>query len=203
MTRLTATSDGDLLRQVALGDEDAFLQLYRRWQSGLFRFALHMSGSRAVAEDVTQEAFMTLIREPERYDAQRGTLGAFLYGIARNLLLRRWENESFFVPLPAQDKSNGHTSRLPASRQEEAHPANELIRDEAIARVRNAILSLPVNYREAVVLCDLEEMSYAEAAERLGCAVGTVRSRLHRGRELLAEKLRQQAGPALRSAAGS
>ena len=65
------------------------------------------------------------------------------------------------------------------------------VRNETIGRVRQAVLSLPANYREVVVLCDLQEMSYEEAAAALRCAIGTVRSRLHRGRSLLMEKLRE------------
>ena len=67
---------------------------------------------------------------------------------------------------------------------------SDLVQQETIDRVRQAVLSLPENYREVVTLCDLQEMSYEEAASLLGCAVGTIRSRLHRARSLLMEKLR-------------
>ena len=77
------------------------------------------------------------------------------------------------------------------------NPAADLVRAEGIDRVRKAVLTLPVRYREVVVLCDLQELSYAETADALGCAVGTVRSRLHRARALLAAKL----SPAVQSAA--
>jgi len=69
----------------------------------------------------------------------------------------------------------------------------DLARDETIRALRRAILALPAGYREAVVLCDLHEMSYADAANALGCAVGTVRSRLHRARALLAERMAARA----------
>ena len=75
-----------------------------------------------------------------------------------------------------------------------ADTLGDLTRAESIDALRQAVLTLPVRYREAVVLCDLQEMSYADAAVALGCAVGTVRSRLHRGRALLALKLAAAAG---------
>ena len=181
-------SDLDLLRLMTAGDEDAFTALYRRRQAGVFRFALHMSGSQAVAEDVTQEVFMVLIREAERYDPNRGSVAAYLYGIARNYVLRRFEQDRSLVPLPESaddDDSFAHPAMVC-----EADPLGDLTHNEMLENLRGAILALPAHYREVVVLCDLHEMSYAEAAVVIGCAVGTVRSRLHRARALLVNKLR-------------
>jgi RNA polymerase sigma-70 factor (ECF subfamily) len=181
------TSDYDLLRLVRAGDEDAFTALYRRRQGGIYRFALQMSGSRSIAEDVTQEVFLTIVRESEGYDPARGSLAGYLYGIARNHVLRRLERERVFVPFAdAEEEQEGATARLIA----ETDPLADLTRSEMIETVRVAVLALPAHYREAVVLCDLHEMSYADAANVVGCAVGTIRSRLHRARALLVEKLR-------------
>ena len=180
------TSDSQLLQSMLTGDEEALAALYRRWQQGVFRFALQMCGSRAVAEDVTQEVFMVLIREGHTFDPARGSLNAFLIGIARNHVLRRLRRERFYVlegDLVSEVKQNRSSPTADG-------PLDDLARTERIESVRKAVLALPERYREAVVLCDLEEMSYAEAAEIIGCAVGTVRSRLHRGRALSIEKLR-------------
>jgi RNA polymerase sigma-70 factor (ECF subfamily) len=185
------------------GEEEAFRALYGQFQAPVYRFALHMSGNTAVAEDVTQEVFMTLIEKRSRFDSSRGALGSYLIGMARNLLLRRFERDQRLVASgdDAQgaapgSSSNGHT--IPAA------PPPDHVRGENIQRVRQAVLSLPANYREAVVLCELEEMSYEQAAAILGCPVGTVRSRLHRARALLAEKLRELRQPERRaSVAGS
>jgi RNA polymerase sigma-70 factor (ECF subfamily) len=168
----TQASDGDLLWRTAQGDEAAFTALYRRRQGPVYRFALHMSGSPAVAEDVTQEVFLELMRDPAGYDPERGPLASYLYGMTRNLVLRALRTR-------------------PEGPPEAAAPdlVEDLARRDAIAAVRRAVLTLPPRYREVVVLCDLEEMNYAEAAVALGCAVGTVRSRLHRARALLAGKL--------------
>src|SRR6266545_7334174 len=84
-------TDDELLLRMQSGDEEAFLALYRRRQAGLFRFALHMSGSKPVAEDVTQEVFLALLREDCGFDPARGTLSGYLFGIARKLVLRHLE----------------------------------------------------------------------------------------------------------------
>lgn len=169
------------------GEEEALAALYRRRQGGVYRFALQMCGSRALAEDVTQEVFMVLIREGQTFDPARGSLNAFLVGVARNLLLRRLQRERFYAPIEddSDDDTTAHESLTTAD-----GPLEELSRLETINSVRMAVLALPERYREVVVLCDLQEMSYIEAAEILSCAVGTVRSRLHRARALLIEKLR-------------
>ncbi len=176
--------DGDLLKGVKAGDEACFLSLYRRHQGAVYRFALHMAGNPAAAEDVTQEVFMTLIRQPGQYDPNRGSLRSFLFGVSRNCVLRMLERER--RPMLLMDEPDLEN----AAPADAVDLAGELERNDTVERVRKAVLTLPVVYREVAVLCGLDEMSYEEAAQVLGCAVGTVRSRLHRARSLLAEKLR-------------
>jgi RNA polymerase sigma-70 factor, ECF subfamily len=182
---MTIPTDDQLLQRMTAGDEEAFAALYRRRQGGIYRFSLHMSGSASIAEDVTQEVFLALIRESRNYNPARGSLSAYLYGVARHHVLRCLEANRVYVPM-LEDSVNGASSREPVSGDD---PLGEMARNERIDTTRRAVLSLPGSYREVVVLCDLQELSYAEAAAALGCAVGTVRSRLHRGRALLAEKL--------------
>lgn len=176
--------DGDFLQGLRAGDEACFIRLYRRHQGAVYRFALHMTGNPGSAEDITQEVFMTLIRDPRRYDPSRGSLRSFLFGISRNCVLRLLEHER--TPLLSTDEK-AFEDGTPA---EALDLTGELERNDTIERVRRAVLTLPAGYREVVALCDLNEMSYEEAAEVLKCAVGTVRSRLHRARTLLAGKLR-------------
>lgn len=183
----TDPSDSELLQAMLAGDERALGALFRRRQGGVYRFALQMCGSQALAEDVTQEVFMVLIRDAHTFDPNRGSLNAFLVGVARNLLLRRLQRERFYVPME-EDSDDGASA--PESFLTTGGPLEDLSRIETINSVRTAVLALPQRYREVVVLCDLQEMSYVEAAEVLNCAVGTVRSRLHRARALLIEKLR-------------
>lgn len=173
--------DSDLFRLMRAGDEAAFATLYRANHAKIYRFTLQMSGSKTLAEDVTQEVFLLLIRGAENFDSARGSLSSFLYGVARNHLLQRLRRERFYVPMESAGAEDPFES---------ATASQDLSRIEAIESVRKAVLSLPERYREVVVLCDLEELSYAECAEILDCAVGTVRSRLHRARALLIDKLR-------------
>ncbi len=187
MSRARDQEDADLLRLAAAGDEEAFSAFFRRRRQSVYRFALHMCGNPATAEEVTQEVFMALIREPASYDSERGSVAAFLYGVARNHVLRALKRERRFTELP----DTGEEEPLIASGG--VDPQAELIRAGEVQRVRRAILGLPPPYREVVALCELEEMSYFEAAEILGCPVGTVRSRLHRARRLLREELRKGA----------
>jgi RNA polymerase sigma-70 factor, ECF subfamily len=180
MTNLTQISDETLLRRSADGDEEAFVALYRRRQAGIYRFALHMSGSAAVAEEVTQEVFVAVIGDGKRYDEVRGSATSYLFGIARNHVLKLLERSR-----PCIGLDDDCAESTPATDNVLA----DLARAEAIENVRQAVLELPPVYREAVVLCDLEELSYAEAADTLQVPVGTVRSRIARGRAILVQKL--------------
>lgn len=190
MTLLDHLGDDDLLRRCGAGDEDAFTMLYRRRQGGIYRFAAQMSGSPAIAEEVTQEAFMTLIREAGRYEPSKGSVGAFLYGIARNHVLRCLERDGRYVTLGEPDQDAEEPKGLNGAGASNGDLFGDLARRETVERVRQAVLALPPKYREVVALCDLEELEYAEAARALGCELGTVRSRLHRARALLVAKLR-------------
>lgn len=183
--------DDDLMLRIRAGDEEAFTFVFRRWQAPLFRFALHMCGNRTVAEDATQEVFMTLIRQTAQFDSAKGKLGAFLFGIARNQVLKRLERERPYRSLGPNWEDAADSRPELQIRSVDAAQSDVAARAETIEQVRQAILTLPPDYREVVALCDLEEMSYDEAATALGCAAGTIASRLHRGRALLATKLRK------------
>jgi RNA polymerase sigma-70 factor (ECF subfamily) len=172
--------DPQLLRRLRKGDERAFAILYERYQGPIFRFALHMSGSQAVAEDVTQEVFMVLISKPGAYEPEKGPLAAYLFGIARNLARRADRNGSPDIVLDDVEDPRYAI---------DDDPIDKLTGAEALESLRKALLALPELYREVVVLCDLEEMSYEQAAGMLDCSPGTVASRLHRAHKLLKSKL--------------
>jgi RNA polymerase sigma-70 factor (ECF subfamily) len=179
--------DDELLRLMLEGDAVAFEALYERRQAGVYRFALRMSGSQSVAEDVTQDVFIALMRDGWQYDASRGSVAAYLYGMARNRVLRRLERDRSFVSM--SDEAEEDEITMSEKFITRTDPLAELTRNEVIDSVRQAILALPAHYREVVVLCNLQEMNYEDAATIIGCPVGTVRSRLHRARTLLIEKL--------------
>ena len=187
MTGLAELPDEQLLRMMQVGDEDAFTTLYRRRQGGIYRFVLEMSGSAPLAEDVTQEVFMALIRDSRGYNPSRGPLAAYLLGMARHHALRFLKRDQTYVSMTQTEDGAWDCAEAPSASREDPHSA--MSRRETVQSVRQAILSLPGHYREVVVLCDLNEMSYEDTASVLGCSVGTVRSRLHRGRALLIQKL--------------
>jgi RNA polymerase sigma-70 factor (ECF subfamily) len=195
--------DVELLRRLAAGDDDAFLEFYRRHQGGLYRYAVHMSGSPQSAADVVQDTFLTLIRHASKFDEEKGAPAAFLFGIARNHLRKLHEKEGRYVPL-SEELSNGlstggngdsgHPNWNGHSAAGSGHPdtiLDGMERAQIAELLREAILTLPEHYREPVTLCDLEGRSYGEAAILLDCPVGTVRSRLNRARSILLDKLRQ------------
>jgi RNA polymerase sigma-70 factor (ECF subfamily) len=191
MRRIDAeqAEDDDLVAAVAEGDRAAFSALFRRTHRTVFRYALHMTGSSATADDVTQDVFLAVMRAAARYEKGRTTVTAWLCGIARNYARRRRATECLLTPLSdGEQEGPGQPAQL-------VDPVAELARAQRIDAVRRAVLRLPFKYREVIVLCDLQEMSYLEAAGAIGCAVGTVRSRLHRGRVLLSQKLASMERP--------
>ena len=187
---LTDLTDEQLLAQALAGDEDAFTALYRRRQGPIFRFALHMSGSSLIAEEVTQDVFMFLIQRGRDFDPSRAALGAYLFGVARNYvrraLERNYSETALCTPVDEEAQSLMVTS----------DPGEGIARQQTSTAVWKAVLSLPEHYREVVVLCDLQELSYADAAEVVGCALGTIRSRLHRAHDMLSRKLQHSAAAA-------
>ena len=187
---LSDRSDEQLLAQALNGDEEAFAVLYRRRQGPIYRFALHMSGSTHIAEEVTQEVFLFLVQRGQDFDAQRGTLAAYLFGVARNYVRRALERNypEHVLGSPLEDEA--------ASLMVESDPSEGIARRQTSDAVLKAVLSLPEHYREVVVLCDLHELSYADAAQAAGCAIGTIRSRLHRAHEMLSKKLQHSAAVA-------
>ena len=190
----TLGSDGDLLDRIAAGDEEAFTTLYRRYQARIYRFALQMSGRTSTAEEVTQEVFMAIIQQAGRWRPERGGVPAYLYGVARNHVLRCLEKDRRYTAIDSwkeeSEPAGGEVSGT-------LDPLLELTREERVETLRRAILTLPPHYREVIALCELQELSYDDAAAAAGCAVGTIRSRLHRARELLLKKLSGR--PAARS----
>ena len=175
-------SDQALIQRTAAGDREAFATLYQRHQGAVYRFARLMTGSSPAAEDVVQEVFLALMNDAARYDAGRAALTTYLFGIARRVTRRRLLRERRFVELI--NAGDGAQDGAP-------NASEALERSDTLQRLREAILSLPSRYREVVILCDLEGVTYEAAAASIGCAIGTIRSRLHRARRLLATKLRR------------
>jgi RNA polymerase sigma-70 factor (ECF subfamily) len=178
--------DQELLRQLARGRQSAFEAFYQRFQGPVYRFALHMSGNRATAEEITQEVFMVLIDNPKGYDPGKGTLASYLFGAARNLTRRSLQRTRLDLPLMEELLEGGNgDGDCHYALCSDSDLLAEMSRAELLESLRKSVLALPELYREVVVLCDLEEMSYPQAAQMLGCSEGTVASRLHRARAML------------------
>ena len=189
-TSATAT-DTDLLRAMRSGDAQAFAALYRRHQGPLYRFALLRCGSSGTAADVVQEAFMGLLTERFRFDPLRGQLQAFLFGVARNLILKLEDGRQRHAALPVsaayeEGSDDDPESDLPL---DGGGPLARLLDNEAAEQVRRALAQLAPHYRDVVILHEMHELSYAEIAGICQVDIGTVRSRLSRGRAALAKRL--------------
>jgi RNA polymerase sigma-70 factor (ECF subfamily) len=178
---MNEVEDAQLLERSRRGDQGAFSELYGRYQAAIYRYAVHMCGQNT-GDDVVQETFLVVLRQRGRADAPRHTVAGYLFGIARHIVLQRLGTR--YEPLT--DSGDEDVSQVAS---DALTALEDLTRAETIAAVRAAVQSLPLAYREAVVLCDLQEMDYAAAAGVLQCPIGTIRSRLSRARALLAAKL--------------
>jgi RNA polymerase sigma-70 factor (ECF subfamily) len=192
-------SEPELLRLAYSGDEEAFAALYDRFKSNVYRFALHMTGSASLAEDITQDSFITLVEEGDKFDSSKGQVLSFLLGIARNFVRRAYRSSARVTPLVTENEQGEEVELALESGQD---TIADVLRGETVDLVREAVQSLPPHYREVVVLCDLCEMSYAEASAQLDCNLGTIRSRLNRAHHLLAKKLETRTQPSGKQAGG-
>jgi RNA polymerase sigma-70 factor, ECF subfamily len=184
-------SDRELLGRAASGDAESFALVYRRHQQAVYRFARAMTGCATAAEDVTQEVFVALIADIARYDPDRASFTTYLYGIVRNLSRERLRRERRFLSLDAVQPGSDRTTYLD-------DPSQTLQGAEQAAQIRHLLQKLPARYRELIILCDLHGLSYADAAAVARISTAAVRSRLHRGRQLLRQRLARLIAPAPR-----
>jgi RNA polymerase sigma-70 factor (ECF subfamily) len=177
-------SDEELHRAALAGSSEAMAALYQRHGGLVYRFTLQMTRNDAIAEEITQEVFLALLTQIDRFDAARGKLSTWLCGIARRQLWKYLKRSDAAALLDVDDASPEEL-QCPSD-----GPGEILLRREAVAAVRAGMDELPPALREVVILCALEEMSYEQAAHVLAVPVGTVRSRLHRAKARLAGLLR-------------
>lgn len=176
-------TDERLLERAASGDEAAFQILYLRYRDLIFRFAFRLVGSAATAEDVTHDCFLSLIKQPHRFEPQRGSFRTYLYAVARNLSLKNFNNSRREAPL--EDLGEEPAA---AARQQ---PVRQMLDRELSGEVQRAVANLPPLQREALILFEYEELSLAEVAAIVDADVGTVKGRLFRARERLRQELAQ------------
>ena len=181
--------DSALLAASMAGDDRAFTALYRRHGAVVYRFAYHWSGTAAIADEVAQDTFIHLHTRGGDFDAARGGVRAWLLGIARNLVRRQLSARYSETPTEFSDEGPFLASPFGNGDDCAADPLQALLGSEANRELHRLIRRLPGNFRDALVLVDLEEYSYADAAAICGCEIGTIRSRLSRARALLTEAL--------------
>lgn len=174
-------TDELLLERSREGEQAAFLLVYERHRNAIFRFAYRLLGSVELAEDVTHDCFLSLIRRGESFDPQRATLRTYLYAAARNLAMKQFRNQGRETALDDLDEQPA----IP--RREE--PLRRLLDSELVMKVKEAVAGLPPLQREALVLFEYEGLALNEIAEVVGTDVGTVKSRLHRARGRLRNSL--------------
>lgn len=170
-------TDERLLNRASRGDEAAFLQLYERHRDAVFRFAYRLLGSTGLAEDITHDCFLSLLRQPQKFDSSRASLRTYLLAAARNLSFKQFRNAGNDVAVEELTEE----LRMP----EGAEPLRQLLDEELSSEVQRAVESLPPLQREALVLFEFEELSLAEIAVVVGADVGAVKARLHRARQRL------------------
>lgn len=169
--------------------------LYRDEAPRVYRYALALSGNAAWAADATQEAFVALALRPLGFDASKGTLGAYLAGMARHTLAAHWrESRELRQAQPWPGADDGGDGDGNAGPSHETTPEALLVRAQQGNAVWAALRQLPPAFREALILVDLQERPYAEAAAIAGVELNTLRTRLHRGRHKLAALLAPAGG---------
>ena len=176
-------SDTELHRAALRGNGEAMAALYRRHGPLVYRFTLRMSQNASIAEEVTQEVFLALLRHTDRFDPDRSAMSTWLCSIARNQLSKHYERNMRYQQADEEEEAFDPPSL-------EDSPALLLIRKEAVEAVRQGVDTLPAPLKEVLLLCEFEEMTYEQAAYILNVPIGTVRSRLHRAKLRLQPLLR-------------
>jgi RNA polymerase sigma-70 factor, ECF subfamily len=188
--RTGTEQDAALLQRVAIGDGAALERIYRAHAGPVYRYALALCNNPAWAADATQDAFVGLALRPEGFDPARGVLGGYLAGIARHALSARWRQAGHESPLePTADAGADDGADGAEPGDHAASPEAILVQRQDGAAVWRALQALPAVFREALMLVDLQERPYAEAAQIAGIEINTLRTRVHRGRHKLAVAL--------------
>ena len=174
-------TDEKLLADAAQGNINAFQILYQRYRDPIFRFAYRMLGSVEAAEDVAHDCFLSLIRQPGRFDSTKASFRTYLYAAARNLAAKQYQSFGRETALDELSEEPAGTDRN--------EPMAQVLDGELASELAGAIATLPPLQREALVLFEYEELSLAEIGEIVGVDANTVKARLFRAREKLRTKL--------------
>jgi RNA polymerase sigma-70 factor (ECF subfamily) len=185
--------EGEFLGRLLQGEASAFQEVVARYQRRIFGFCLRMIGDVAEAEDLAQEVFLRAFRSIRRFRRQ-SKFSTWLYQIARNLSLNRirYLRRRRTSDLQSVPMENEASLAVVFENGEIDSPEGAVLEQERRRHLSEAIVSLDVSYREVILLRDVEGLSYGEISETLGTAVGTVKSRLHRGRMELLKQMKKR-----------
>ncbi len=183
--------DAALMMRVKEGDTGAFTELVDKYKQPVMNLVYRMLHDPTEAEDLAQSVFVQVFRSAERYQAS-AKFSTWLFTIARNLCLNELRRRSRH---PADSMEVGHPEQedQPWQQFEDKKtvlPADSLLHDELAAKIEQALAELPENQRIAILLCRQDELSYEEIAKVLGCSLSATKSLIHRGREMLKQKLK-------------
>lgn len=182
-----------LIKKVKKGDHQAFAELVDRYKNSVYTICLRMVGSREEAEDLSQEAFIRAYNHISQFDSDRN-FSTWIFRIATNLsidsLRRKKPSVSLDAEIPGTEGLALNTI-LPGG---ETPPDEQIVRDETEKWIQHEIGELPEKYRSAVILKYIEDLSLKEISEIMNIPVGTVKTRVHRGRELLRKNMKASRG---------
>ena len=173
--------DAALASRIAQGDRDALSHVYQRESGRVYRYALAMTHNADMAADATQETFMSFSANPRGFDATRGALQGYLVGITRHWVLSAWQADKRFVDAAPED-----LTELEESQIDERDPSALLVAQQSSEQLMQALAKLPATFREAIILVELQDYSYADAAALAGIELNTLRTRLFRAKHKLA-----------------
>lgn len=180
-----------LARRALKGDQQAFAEIVALYQDKLYLMAFRMLGNRQEAEDVTQEAFLRVYRNLDRYD-EGLKFSTWIYRIATNLCIDRLRKRKATYSLDAESVDHEGLDGYAVIPSDDRTPESEMLLTETQRIVREAIETLPAKYKSVMVLRYLHDLSLQEIGEVLDMPVTTVKTRVHRGREFLRKKLERK-----------
>ena len=190
---VASSTDNDLVREFIAGNEAAFTELVTKYKDALTNYLNVMVGDYDIAVDLCQETFIRVYKNINRY-SNIYQFSTWIYRIATNLAIdemryRRRRGQVFYKNVWGRNSSKDEDGREFEISDVRAGPGDEILRKESERVLSEAIRSLPEKYRTAFVLKEIQELPYESIAKVLHCSSGTIKSRLHRARELLQRKL--------------
>ena len=188
-----SVTDNSLVREFISGNDEAFAQLVTRYKDSITNYVNMMVGDYDIALDLCQETFLRVYRSIDRY-SNLYQFSTWIYRIATNLAIdelryRKRRGQVFYRNVMGSRQPGDKEGREFEITDFRRSPSDEILRKESSRVLGDAIRSLPKKYRTAFIMKEVQELPYETIAKVLNCSSGTIKSRLHRARELLQRKL--------------